>query len=157
MTSMTLFTWFFTSLAIACPNVSGLYTCYTEKQIEQLQVSQKASQHGEKIHLDFEHQDNLVFLADGQLRIIEKDLTQDDGNVVGKAVIETHNLCRGPMIESNRLEKNLYYELGLMVFENRLLIEKQKLGLQITNTNIFTDIDGRHLKESTSYFCQKNQ
>ncbi|MCH2534107.1 MAG: hypothetical protein MK008_06680 [Bdellovibrionales bacterium] len=154
---MIILAWFFSSLTLACPNISGLYTCYTENQTEPLKVTQQASQHGERVHLDFEHQDNLDFLADGQLRIIEKDLTQDNGNVIGKAVIETHNLCRGPMIEANKLEKNLYYELGLMVFEHRVLIEHQNLGLQITNTNIFTDIDGRRLKESNSYFCQKNQ
>ena len=154
---MTLFAWILTSLTFACPNISGLYTCYTEQQTENLMVSQQATQHGQKIQLDFELQDKLEILADGQLRIIEKELTQDNGSVVGKAVIETHNLCRGPYIEANKKEKNLYYQLGLMVFETRKIIEQQNLGIQITDTNIFIDIDGRRYKESNSYFCQKNQ
>ncbi len=157
MTTMTVFAWFLTSLTFACPNISGDYTCYTEKQTEKLSISQQATEHGQKIHLNFEFQDKLEILADGQLRIIEKDLTQDNGNVVGKAVIETHNLCRGSYVEANKKEKNLYYQLGLMVFENRKIIEQQNLGIQITNTNIFIDIDGRRYKESNSYFCQKNQ
>ena len=152
---MTLSLLLFSQVLFSCPELTGTYTCYTESQTEPLQIQQSQTQHGYKILLDYENQPDLTFLADSQLRIEEQDLTQDE-RVIGQMHIETLTHCRGPIVDSYKTEKRNYYDLGLMVFEDRFLIELQKLGIQYTQTNIFTDIDGKRLKESKTYFCQKN-